>query len=500
MYRSDGYYMYCHVGGKFVRDPFVRYEGDEVVKLKEDPDTISYFEVRKIVENLLNFSSSQILYFHEPFSCCLQDNLRLLWDDTSTTIMLNYWMKYGFIDVYVEHKVGTPIVVDNILLIHVVEGSNEFRGDVVGDDVTEGAGDIVGEGDAGEVTSEIVGEAVHEGVHGDVVHEEAGEIATQGASEVLTEGIATDVIYEGVDEGVHEEDVDVVHEGVHEEVVDTIQEGADEGVHEEAVDVVPEEAIDIVLKGADEGVHEEVVDTIQEVADGLMLSMKGIVAATDELQSDVGQQNFYESEDGVYLMKDRYLSYGNDDDELQHTRTTFKSFEGKIVNRGKKHVETDSDSVEDETQPEIRKEIMVEEENVETTCEVDENETDYFDSDDHRSLGSSNNDEHDDDARRKTRFPNTCRRAKNLVSLNLAGNVKEEFVNLWHYANELRAKNPGSTIKITVNGVTIDSPPHVKRERTKQEFEVLEKRTDFSSLEIICRAYNHWVMEIQKFD
>ncbi|KAK8698201.1 hypothetical protein V6N13_114327 [Hibiscus sabdariffa] len=481
MYRSDGYYMYCHVGGKFVRDPFVRYEGDEVVKLKEDPDTISYFEVRKIVENLLNFSSSQILYFHEPFSCCLQDNLRLLWDDTSTTIMLNYWMKYGFIDVYVEHKVGTPIVVDNILLIHVVEGSNEFRGDVVGDDVTEGAGDIVGEGDAGEVTSEIVGEAVHEGVHGDVVHEEAGEIATQGASEVLTEGIATDVIYEGVDEGVHEEDVDVVHEGVHEEVVDTIQEGADEGVHEEAVDVVPEEAIDIVLKGADEGVHEEVVDTIQEVADGLMLSMKSQMEGTGEV---IGKGGIEGAAD------DRYLSYGNDDDELQHTRTTFKSFEGKIVNRGKKHVETDSDSVEDETQPEIRKEIMVEEENVETTCEVDENETDYFDSDDHRSLVSFKNKnvntkvivEHFEETikdhpklKLKEIFRrvqselhvnvnfSTCRRAKNLVSLNLAGNVKEEFVNLWHYANELRAKNPGSTIKITVNGVTIDSPPHVKR-------------------------------------
>ncbi|KAK8578846.1 hypothetical protein V6N12_069190 [Hibiscus sabdariffa] len=298
-----------------------------------------------------------------------------------------------------------------------------------------------------------------------------------GASEVLTEGVATDVVYEGVDEGVHEEDVDAAHAGVHEEAIDTVQEGAVKGVHEEAVDVVHE------------GVHEEVVDTVQEVAnaihegtDGATKTMNegvsvdlnddddGVAAATDELQSAAGQQNFYESEsedayseDGVYLMKVKYLSDGNDDDELQSSRTTFKSFEGKTVNRVKKHVETDSDSVSDETQLKIRKETMVEEENVVTTREVDGNETDYFGSDDHGSLVSSNDDEHDDAVRRKTRFPNTCIRAKNLVSSRLAGNVKEEFRNLWDYANELRAKHSGRNIKMVVNRVTGDSPPYFLR-------------------------------------
>ncbi|KAL4352899.1 hypothetical protein GQ457_06G016460 [Hibiscus cannabinus] len=100
-----------------------------------------------------------------------------------------------------------------------------------------------------------------------------------------------------------------------------------------------------------------------------------------------------------------YLSNGNDDDGLQSARTTFKSFEVKTVNRGKKHVETNSDSVGDETQLEIRKETIVEEENVGTTCELDGNETDYFDSDDHGSLVSLDDDEHDDAAWRKTRFP-----------------------------------------------------------------------------------------------
>ncbi|KAK5813756.1 hypothetical protein PVK06_029207 [Gossypium arboreum] len=38
------------------------------------------------------------------------------------------------------------------------------------------------------------------------------------------------------------------------------------------------------------------------------------------------------------------------------------------------------------------------------------------------------------------------------------------------------------------------------KERTKQEFEALTKQAGFSSLKIVCRAYNHWVMEICKAD
>ncbi|MFQ6627492.1 hypothetical protein Gotur_005765 [Gossypium turneri] len=36
--------------------------------------------------------------------------------------------------------------------------------------------------------------------------------------------------------------------------------------------------------------------------------------------------------------------------------------------------------------------------------------------------------------------------------------------------------------------------------RTKQEFEALAKQAGFSSLKIVCRVYNHWVMEICKAD
>ncbi|GMI87831.1 caffeate O-methyltransferase 1, O-methyltransferase 1, O-methyltransferase 3 [Hibiscus trionum] len=36
------------------------------------------------------------------------------------------------------------------------------------------------------------------------------------------------------------------------------------------------------------------------------------------------------------------------------------------------------------------------------------------------------------------------------------------------------------------------------KERTEQEFEALANQAGFSSLKVVCRAYNHWVMEIYK--
>ncbi|MBA0755877.1 hypothetical protein Gogos_019921 [Gossypium gossypioides] len=53
---EEEYYINLHVEGKFVRDPHVRYLGGEMVMLKEDPDTISYFELCKIVKDRLGFN------------------------------------------------------------------------------------------------------------------------------------------------------------------------------------------------------------------------------------------------------------------------------------------------------------------------------------------------------------------------------------------------------------------------------------------------------------
>ncbi|MBA0796262.1 hypothetical protein Gohar_007045, partial [Gossypium harknessii] len=49
-----------------------------MVWLKEDPDTISYFELCKIVKDGLGFNILQLIYFHVLGSRTLQENLRVV--------------------------------------------------------------------------------------------------------------------------------------------------------------------------------------------------------------------------------------------------------------------------------------------------------------------------------------------------------------------------------------------------------------------------------------
>ncbi|MBA0815951.1 hypothetical protein Gohar_000666 [Gossypium harknessii] len=56
-----------------------------------------------------------------------------------------------------------------------------------------------------------------------------------------------------------------------------------------------------------------------------------------------------------------------------------------------------------------------------------------------------------------------CRRVEKIVKNKLAGNFVEEFAMLWDYADELRLKNLRSTIKMAVNRVILESPPHFKK-------------------------------------
>ncbi|TYH25197.1 hypothetical protein ES288_A03G150200v1 [Gossypium darwinii] len=105
---DDEYYIILHVGGHFVKDPYVRYVGGEVIRLKEDLDRISYFELCKIVKIGLGFNTIMLIYFHEPSTVRLQNNLRVIYDDTSTIAMLDFWVKFKEIELYVEHEVDNP--------------------------------------------------------------------------------------------------------------------------------------------------------------------------------------------------------------------------------------------------------------------------------------------------------------------------------------------------------------------------------------------------------
>ncbi|MBA0606984.1 hypothetical protein Godav_019356 [Gossypium davidsonii] len=108
---EEEYYINLHVGGKFVYDPVLRYLSGKMVRLKEDPNTISYFELCKIVK------------------------------DGSTIDMINYWIKHKEIDLYVEHEINTVVFVDNDLTLAVAclqfggDGNRGGKG-VEGQDIT----------------------------------------------------------------------------------------------------------------------------------------------------------------------------------------------------------------------------------------------------------------------------------------------------------------------------------------------------------------------------
>ncbi|PPS04245.1 hypothetical protein GOBAR_AA16414 [Gossypium barbadense] len=138
---EEEYYINLHVGGKFIRDPHVRYLGGEMVRLKEDPDVIS----------------------------TLQDNLRVVWNDSNITDMINYWVKLKEIDLYLEHEIDTFVFVydESMLVVACLQfGGNGNEGGEGGKVVCSKGGK--GEGEGGEIAGSKVGESDGGGEEGDM--------------------------------------------------------------------------------------------------------------------------------------------------------------------------------------------------------------------------------------------------------------------------------------------------------------------------------------------
>ena len=135
------YYLNIHVGGHFERVLVMRYVGGEVIRIKEDLDTISYFELEKIVMKGLKYYIVESIQYRIPNTSRLEGNLRFVWDDATTIDMLNLWVEAREIDLYVEHGCAVPTVVLDPLMLQGnwdVEDP-DFHG-VVG--VDEGAGGL----------------------------------------------------------------------------------------------------------------------------------------------------------------------------------------------------------------------------------------------------------------------------------------------------------------------------------------------------------------------
>ncbi|PPE00654.1 hypothetical protein GOBAR_DD02317 [Gossypium barbadense] len=277
----------------------------------------------------------------------------------------------------------------------------------------------------------------------------------------------------------------------------------------------------VKLKEIDLYVEHE-IDTVVFVDDESML----VVACEGEGESgEVAGSKGGES-DGGGEEKDRDESDSDSEDENTYLMKV-REMEGKTSGKGKETVldETESESFGEKFKAEVLEEVDGEGLNGSVGKEEDGNKTEYFDSDNHGSILGSEDDDSTNICRRRSRFPTynpnltsphfcigmlfedgeqfkstiliakhfeatigdhpkmklreiqrrvaskmhvnvnmiKCRKAKKMMKDKLAGNFLQEFAILWDYADELRLKNLGSTIKITVNRVTPHSPTHFKR-------------------------------------
>ncbi|PPR91726.1 hypothetical protein GOBAR_AA28955 [Gossypium barbadense] len=120
----------------------ILYVGGEVIRIKEDPNTISYFELCKIVKIELGFHTVMLIYFHEPSTVGLQNSLKVIYEDITIIAMLDFWVKFKEINLYLMGGGNVEGV--------QVDGKGDVKGVEIDDegDVEGVQGDVEGvEGD-----------------------------------------------------------------------------------------------------------------------------------------------------------------------------------------------------------------------------------------------------------------------------------------------------------------------------------------------------------------
>ncbi|OMO69820.1 Transposase, MuDR, plant [Corchorus olitorius] len=130
------YYIQIYHVGRFVRDPYLRYEGGEFVRALDVPDTLNWAILENIIRRTIGYQNLGYFYYYNPHSKDFDDGIRYVFDDTSCLSMINVWEKYHEITLYVDHLVEEdPQVVE---LLENSEGVNVPR--VNGEVVAEGVG------------------------------------------------------------------------------------------------------------------------------------------------------------------------------------------------------------------------------------------------------------------------------------------------------------------------------------------------------------------------
>ncbi|KAK8694127.1 hypothetical protein V6N13_071684 [Hibiscus sabdariffa] len=454
---TNEYYLNLHVGGKFVRDPHLRYVNGTKVRIKEDPDTISYFELCKIVQEDLSFNVVQIIYFYVSNSKSLYDGLRVVWDDNNTIDMIYYWYKNFEIDLFVEHKTYTLETIEHghFLLNEGVSKGIEGAGQSIIEGATQGVGQTAVEGfDKG--IEEVDHEIVEEGNEGDGEGNDGDDVYFVKVR-YLSDCDDDDELQAGRKKLMRSKEKSIINfdesKNDMERTEKDVQEDA-ELEEERGKGIVVECGHEIENYDSDD--HGHITESFLDDEDEYCARMRGIFSIynlNDENQEFCIGMLFKDGKD----FKDAIRKYSKlSRRELKIVRNESKrirvkciasakcpwrifvkifqeehnfcvSFQNKMVN-----VSAIADHFEATIRYHPKMKLNEIQRRVASEMHVNVNIT-------------------------------RCKRAKKRVNEKLSGNFKEEFAMLWDYVDELRLKNPGSTIKMVVQRVTPDSPPLFKR-------------------------------------
>ncbi|KAH1082408.1 hypothetical protein J1N35_022169, partial [Gossypium stocksii] len=375
-------------------------------------------------------------YFHVPGSRTLQDNLKVVWNNSSTIDMINYRVKHGKIDLYVEYEIGVVFTDDeSMLVVACLQFDGDMKGFRDGGESDDAAVCEGGESDRG-------GE---EGV--DVVVKEGGESDRGGEKGVRDENDSDSkdenaylmkVIY--LSDGDDDEEFQEARRKVREMERKTNGKGKETILNETESESFEKQFKAKVPKEVDGG---GVNDSVSKEEDGNEIEYfdsddhKSILGSEDDGNTDVyGRRSRFPTynpnlasprfcirmlfKDGEQFKLKFVKSFHN-----EHNYCV--SFGNKMVNV-KVIVEHFKATIRDHLKMKLR-EIQ---RKIASEMHVNVNMT-------------------------------RCKRAKKMVKDKLAGNFVQEFSMLWDHADELRLKNSGSTIKMALNRVSPESPPHFKR-------------------------------------
>ncbi|PPE02633.1 hypothetical protein GOBAR_AA38931 [Gossypium barbadense] len=145
--------VHVHLGGTFVSNPCASYVGGEVLQWDFDFDFFCYYMLCEMVVEAGYRAVRNFVYSKGKVD--FSKGMCFCYDNSSFTVMINHIRQRETIHVYVDHKVDTPDVVDDTMLLL---GSREK-------DVNNGVG--VGEQNynkrvnsgAGETFTELGGES-----------------------------------------------------------------------------------------------------------------------------------------------------------------------------------------------------------------------------------------------------------------------------------------------------------------------------------------------------